>query len=170
MTKKQLLPGVTLGFSLFLNVTVWAGPITDMQPPVKLQVTEETTTETAAARTPNGPHQDRLTSSDPQSLGARWSQIGQTNQPDLLAFTSTFAANRAAVMLNHSGNSLSFASFGRVPYHQMLALTNQVSITSGKATPASTASLPEPASLTLLGAGLAALAAGLRKRKKKSSK
>ncbi len=173
MMKKQLLPGVALGLSLFVSVAVWANSVRDTQSPVKLPNPEEahvkTTVETTDLSQPNGPYRDRLTDNQAQDFGARWGQFARSNQPDIMAFTSTFAANNAALLLGNSGNSLSFASFGRVPYYQMLTVTNQ--ITTGQTTSSGpVASLPEPATLTLLGAGLAALAAGLRKRKKKINK
>lgn len=173
--KKQLLPGVALGFTLFLSFAVWASPVRDTQPATRLQAPDESHLQAAveaaapSKRQPSGP--ERQINDATQALGARWSQIGQTAHTDLMGFTSTFAANNAAQLLSNNNNSLSFASFGRVPYYQMLTITNQLSTTSNKATPSSpSASLPEPASLTLLGAGLAALAVGLRKRKKKIDK
>jgi hypothetical protein len=171
--KKHLLPGVILGFSLFLNVTVWANSVRDTQAPVRFQNAEESTIqptiETTAPNKSTAPYRDRVANDTVPDWGARWSQMGRDNQANLYAFTSTFAANNAALMMSQNGNSLSFASFGRVPYHQMISVTNQISGNTNKSS-SPVASLPEPATLTLLGAGLAALAAGLRKRKKNVNK
>lgn len=171
--KKRLLVGVALCCSLLLSVVVCANPIRDTTDPITTQeaepLTPPITPEKTTATTPDGPYRDRLNNAGER--GARWSWMDQSNDSMLMAFTSTFAAQQAAKQMENSGNSLSFASFGRVPFYQTLSYTNGIT-TSGRTKPKSgpVASLPEPATLTLLGAGLAALAMGLRKKNKKSDK
>jgi hypothetical protein len=170
--KKQLLPGIALSIFLSLNVAVCANSVRDTSDAAAIQKAEQSgsslTLEKSEPAQPAGPYQDRLASDSSHDMGARWSWVDRNGNTELMAFTSTAAANNAATLMNNNGGSLSFASFGRVPF---LTLTNQVttnSLTQSTSNP--TASLPEPATLTLLGAGLAALAAGLRKKNKNHNK
>ncbi len=173
--KKQLWPGVALCIFLSLSGAVCANSVRATSDAAALSKTEQPGSpvqlEKANPTPSDGPFRDRLASTSSHDLGARWSAVTQNGKTDVMAFTSTAAANNAATLMSSSGESLSFASFGRVPFYQVLTLTNQVAINS--LIPSSsgpTASLPEPATLTLLGAGLAALAAGLRKKTKKPGK
>ncbi len=173
--KKQLLPGIALGIFLSLSGAVCANSVRDTSDAAALQKAEQSssslTLEKSDPTQPNGPYQDRLASDSSHDLGARWSWVDRNNNTEVMAFTSTAAANNAATLMNGSGGSLSFATFGRVPFYQVLTLTNQAATNSlTQSTPRPTASLPEPATLTLLGAGLAALATGLRKKNKKHNK
>ncbi len=79
------------------------------------------------------------------------------------AFGTTRDFLNAVSLMSNSVVSLSSVNFGRIPFQQLL-------IVSPKGTEASsmpTAQLPEPASLILLGTGLAALGFGMKKRKSK---
>ncbi|HEX4946224.1 MAG TPA: PEP-CTERM sorting domain-containing protein [Blastocatellia bacterium] len=171
--KKRMLAGAVLYGSLLLSVVVYANPIRDTTDPITTQKAEQLTTsanpEKATPSAANGPVQDRSNALSEQ--GARWSWMDQSSDTMLLAFTSTFAAQQAAKQAENNGNSLSFASFGRVPFYQTLSYSNGITTSSfTKSRSSSVTSLPEPASLTLLGAGLAALAGGLRKKIKKNGK
>ena len=171
--KKQLWPGVALGIALTLNGAVYANSVRDTLETKALQKTEPSNSLTSLAdpAKATGPTRDRLVTDSSKDMGARWSLLDQTGNAALLAFTSTFAANNARQLMAGKSNSLSFSNFGRVPFYQVLALTNDVTSNSANKTSANpTASLPEPATLVLLGAGLAALAAGLRKKNKKFRK
>lgn len=173
--KKQLLPGIVLGIVLSWSAAVYANPIRDTSDAAALQKSDQFGSPASAEKTdpaqPNGPYRNRLAGDSSHDMGARWSWADQKNKMEVMAFTSTAAVNNAATLMSSSGGSLSFASFGRVPFYQVLTLTNQVATNSLTQTTSSpTASLPEPATLTLLGAGLAALAAGLRKKNKKPNK
>lgn len=169
--KKPLMLGIVLGISLFAGVAVRAGSLLDTSEATTLTKTETTkssaTSEASDPTISNGPYRDRLTT-DNQTMGARWSLLDRSNNIELMAFTSSFGANNAATLMGGTSASLSFARFGRVPFYQVLTLTNDVNANSlTKSTNGAVASLPEPATLTLLGAGLATLAAGLRKKKSK---
>lgn len=112
---------------------------------------------------------DRM-AADSQAMGARWNGTDQNKNADLFAFTSTSAANNAARIIGGESNALSFVNFGRVPFYQVMALRTETNAGSlSKSLPSSSAAVPEPASLALLGAGLATLATRLRKRKKSSN-
>lgn len=172
--KKPLMLGIVLSISLFMSVAVHAGSLLDTTEATTLSNTETTkssaTSEASDPTTPSGPYRDRLTT-DNKDMGARWSMLDRNSNTELMAFTSSFGANNAATLMGGNSASLSFARFGRVPFYQILSLTNDVNANSvTKSTNGAVASLPEPATLTLLGAGLATLAAGLRKKKSKKAK
>ena len=161
--KKQLWPGVGLGIVLFLATSGYANPI------------KETTENqfvlnhivASPANKPTGPYNERVETNS-QNVKPRWSYTDAQNNVEVLAFTSTFSANAAACLLQNTGYSLSFSHFGRVPFSQILMITKDGNANS--LTPTSNSSvttLPEPATLILLGSGLAVLAASLRKRKRK---
>ena len=167
--KKHLLPGAALSISLLLSGVVYANSVRATSDSAALQKAEQPGSpaklEKSNPAQPNGPSQDRLAGASPHDAGARWSWTDQNSKTEVMAFTSTAAANNAATLMSGSG-SLSFATFGRVPFYQILTLTDQRAANSLTQS-APTASLPEPATLTLLGVGLAALATGLRKKAKK---
>ena len=170
--KKQIWLGAGLGIFLSISGVVSANSLLDPSDPVTLQKAEaqslaaEKTSDTSKT---SGPYRSRL--DDPSELGARWSWSIQSNSSQILIFNSTNAADQATALLRSNGNSLSFASFGRVPFYQAITSTSHSATSSLVQTPASPiASLPEPATLMLLGTGLAAMAAGLRRRNKKSRK
>lgn len=101
-----------------------------------------------------------------QDLRARLSLTDSRTNTEILVFTSTSSANDAMHLMQGQGNTLSFSSFGRVPFYQTLKVSNVVGhSTNASSLPAS--SVPEPTSLLLLGSGLTALAVGLRKRRGK---
>lgn len=97
-------------------------------------------------------------------LRARLSLTNSQNNTEILAFTSTSAANDAATLMQGSGNTLTFASYGRVPFYQILTIASNSSSHSSSAL--NSTAVPEPMSLFLLGSGLSAFALGLRKKKK----
>lgn len=160
--KKQMLVGVALGISLSLSSAVYANSVradTALQNPEQPGIQLET----SAPAQPN-----RLAGEASHDVGARWSWVDRNGKTEIMAFTSTAAAQNAATLMNRSGESLSFANFGRVPFYQMLTVNNLVTPSSSTpSAPRPMASLPEPTTLTLLGAGLAALAAGIRRKNKK---
>lgn len=167
--KKPLMLGVVLSISLFLSVAVRAGSVLDETEATTISKTEtndsSATSEASGLAKPVAPYRDRLTT-DNQDMGARWSFSDRVSNTEFMAFTSSFSANNAVTLMGGNNASLSFARFGRVPFYQILALTNDVNANSvTKSRNGAVASLPEPATLTLLGAGLATLAAGLRKKK-----
>ena len=170
--KKQWLMGVALGVSLSLSNAVYANSVIDGVSTAARQKSEQSGSsaqfEKSSLAQVTGSSGNRLASESAHDVGARWSWIDQTGKTEIMAFTSTAAANNAAILMGRGGESLSFSNFGRVPFYQMLTINNQ--ITPNSPTSRSTASLPEPTTLTLLGVGLAALAAGLRKKNQKSSK
>ena len=161
--KKQLWPGVGLGIVLFLATSGYANPIketTENQFVLNHVVSDP-------ANKPTGPYNERVETIS-QEVKPRWSYTDSQNNVEVMAFTSTSSANAAASLLKNTGYSLSFSHFGRVPFYQILMITkdgNANSLTPTSNSPVTT--LPEPATLILLGSGLAVLAAGLRKRKPK---
>jgi hypothetical protein len=176
--KKHLWPGVALGFLLVSCTMVGANPVREPAEPTAFsQAIQPSPTpfsndqRTSAESKPNGPYRDRSAVDSTNGIGARWKWLDRRSGAEILAFTSTFSAQQAASLMNSPGNSLSFAPFGRVPYYQTLTIANTASTTPLTQQPnRPVASLPEPATLLLLGTGLAALAAGLRKRNHKSDK
>ena len=173
--KKQLLPSIALGIFLSLSAAASANPIRAISDAAALQKSDPfgslASTEKSDPAQPNGPYRNRLAGDSSHEMGARWSWVDQKSKIEVMVFTSTAAVNNAVTLMNGNGGSLSFASFGRVPFYQVLSLTSQSATNSlTQTTSRPTASLPEPATLTLLGAGLAALAAGLRRRTKKPTK
>ncbi len=173
--KKHLLTGVLLSLSLSLSGAVYANSVRDISDTAALQKTEPLSSpaslEKAAPSKPNGPYLDRLASDSSHDMGARWSSVDQKTNTEIMAFTSTFAANNAAKLMGGNGNALSFANFGRVPFYQVLGATGEITTNAtSQTTSRQVASIPEPMTLTLLGTGLAALAARLRKRNKTSDK
>ncbi|MBL8207205.1 MAG: PEP-CTERM sorting domain-containing protein [Blastocatellia bacterium] len=164
--KKQLWLGAVFSLSLLFSAS-YANSVRETSGTAGIQKAEPTISlpslETSDPSKSSGPY--RVDAA--QEVGARWSGLNRQNNSEVMAFTSTFAANNAAKLLGGDSGSLSFANFGRVPFYQVLALTNDINSTSlNKATSRPSASLPEPTTLALLGAGLAALAAGLRKKNK----
>lgn len=99
---------------------------------------------------------------DTPEIRARF--ITTLNNIEIMAFTSTSAANNAANLMQGNGHTLTFASFGRVPFYKILTVTNNGARDSSSVLNSSP--VPEPMSLLLLGSGLAAFAAGLRKKNK----
>ena len=173
--KKQWLMGVALGVSLSLSNADYANSVLDGVGTAAGQKSEQSGStaqfENSSLAQLTGSSGNRLASESAHDVGARWSWIDQTGKTEIMAFTSTAAANNAAILMGRGGESLSFSNFGRVPFYQMLTINNQITSNSPTSSGSrSTAALPEPTTLTLLGVGLAALAAGLRKKNPKSSK
>ncbi len=170
--KKQMLLGVALSSFLSLSGAVYANSVRNTADTVALNKSEQPGSPTNPEKPDRGQlpgsSLNRLVSESAHELGARWSWVDLTGKTEVMAFTSTAAANTAATLMNDRGGALSFASFGRVPFYQLLTLTNPVVTNSPNQSSARpSASIPEPTTLTLLGAGLAALAAGLRKKNKR---
>lgn len=160
--KKQLWLGVGLGILLFLATPLFANPIKETSDQISIQRTES-----AVASQPNGPYKDRTETSETE-VNSRWNWTDPRSSAEFLAFTSTYSANTAASLMQNNGNSLSFGGFGRVPFYQLLMVTNDLNVNSLKTnTSRSATTLPEPTTLVLLGSGFAALAAGLRRKKRK---
>ncbi len=173
--KKQLLPGVLLGFSLLLSGAVYANSIKDTSDTATLQKTEQPSAPASLEKTtqsqPNELSLDRFASASSHHMGARWSSVDQKTNTEIMAFTSTFTANNAAKLMGGNDSALSFANFGRVPFYQVLGATGEVTANvTSQATSRQVASVPEPMTLTLLGTGLAVMATKLRKRNKTSHK
>ncbi|MFN7928613.1 MAG: PEP-CTERM sorting domain-containing protein [Blastocatellia bacterium] len=154
--KKLLWPGVGFGVLVLLVTPIFASSLNDTS---DLQL--------ASNNKPAGPYRDR-TGSDSPEIQARWRNLNTGNDAQVFGFSSTAAANAAASFMQNQGYTLSFSSFGRAPFQQLLLATkdgNVNAITTTTSRPVT--ALPEPTTLLLLGSGLAALAAGLRKRKHK---
>jgi hypothetical protein len=167
--KTRLWPGVVLGSFLLLATTIFADPIKETSEPAISNSTAAPSI-TLEASKPNGPYAVRNENSS-NDLRARWSISDDRNKTAILAFTSTHSANTAASLMQNNGGTLSFAKFGRVPFYQFVTVSNDRAASSKPATSPKTATtLPEPTTLFLLGSGLAALAAGLRKRNTKSER
>ena len=98
-----------------------------------------------------------------QEVRARFTTTTLDNT-EIMGFTSTSAANDAANLMQGNGHTLTFASYGRVPYYQILTVTNNSVRDAGSVLNSSP--VPEPMSLLLLGSGLTALAIGRRKKNK----
>ncbi len=169
--KKQLLLGAALGLSLAVSSAVKANPVIDMPDAVSLQTPGQLgpiQLEKSDSAPSGGAGQNRFANESANDVNARWGWVDPNGKTEIMAFTSSAAAQNAAALMSRNGESLSFTNFGRVPFHQMLTVNSQTPNGSGPATHLPTADLPEPATLTLLGAGLAALATGLRRKNKKS--
>ena len=154
--KKLLWSGVGLGIIVLLVAPIFAGSLNNT---IELQP--------LANHDLAGPVQDRARGNTPEDL-ARWRGTDANTNALLFGFSSTAAANAAASYLQNQGYALSFTQFGRAPFQQLLTVTkdgtaNPLTTT----TPRSITALPEPTTLLLLGSGLAVIAAGLRKRKRK---
>lgn len=161
--KKQLWPGVGLGIIVLLATPIFAIPIKNSTEisPLPISATDP------ASHQGTSINRDRA-GINIQGIQARWQGTGVDNQTSYFGFSSTATANAAASFLQPQGYTLSFSTFGRTPFQQLLMVTKEPSVTT-QPTPNSrpTTALPEPTTLLLLGSGLAALAAGLRKRKPK---
>ncbi len=184
--KKLMLPGIALCISLIFGVGVSADSVNRSAESASAQRTVNRPSETEPRSTNSTqmelrglsePYQGRGDNSEAGGLplGARW--VGtisvdgsKSGNVEVMAFSNTFALQNAISILGDSGASLSCVQFGRIPFQQMLTIAPFGQSNSFNQNSNPVASLPEPATLTLLGTGLAALAAGLRKRKKNSRK
>lgn len=185
--KKLMMPGIALCISLVFGVGVSADSVNNGAESASAQRTINDPSETELRSTSNSPQMDLRGSSEPYQgrgdnseagglpLGARW--VGtiaidghKGGNIEVMVFNNTFALQKAVSILGDSGASLSCVQFGRIPFQQMLTIAPFAQSNSFNQNTNPVASLPEPATLTLLGTGLAALAAGLRKRKKNSHK
>lgn len=102
--------------------------------------------------------------SDTQEIRARLSLTNSQNNTEILVFTSTSAANNAANLMQDGGHTLTFASYGRVPFYKILTVANNGAKDSSSVLNSSP--VPEPMSLLLLGSGLTAFAVGRRRKNK----
>ena len=184
--KKLMMPGIALCISLIFGVGVSADSVNNGAESASAQRTINRPAETELRSPSNSPQMDLRGLSEPYQgrgdnseagglpLGARWvgtiSIDGNKGTVEVMAFSNTFALQNAASILGDSGASLSCVQFGRIPFQQMLTIAPFAQSNSFNQNTNPVASLPEPATLMLLGTGLAALAAGLRKRKKNSHK
>lgn len=161
--KKQLWPGVGLGIFMFLATLTFAGSLKDTTELSPLSQPSSA----ASNLKPTGPYRDRMDTNS-QEIQARWHGMDARNGAEIMGFSSTSAAQAAASLLQNQGYSLSFSSFGRAPFQQLLMVSKDGKVNSSTTTSSRpVTALPEPTTLLLLGSGLAALAAGLSKGKRK---
>ena len=162
--KKLSLPGASIRLlALFaLTAPILAGTITD--PNLSISSSPNNTTilisaaqeasKTAAATIPG-----RTDNSNTMPSGTR----AYTSNGDIktYAFGTTADFLNAANLMNDEAVSLSCVNFGRIPFQQLLIVSPGGS--ANNSNPLS--QIPEPASLILIGTGLAALGIGMKKRR-----
>lgn len=157
--KKLNLPGASIRLlALFaLTTSIFAGTITDPNLSISSS-TNDTNIPTLATPEP-APIPGRTGSSSNMPSGTR----AYSSNGDIKTYTFGTTADflNAANLMNDEAVSLSSVNFGRIPFQQLLIVSPAGS--GNNSSPLS--QIPEPASLILIGTGLAALGIGMKKRK-----
>ncbi len=159
--KKPSLPGAFLRLLVLFALTtpIFAGTITDTSlslsslinnPSIPTPTVDANRTQTIPGRTVNA---------NDMPAGTR----AYTSSGDIktYAFSNTFDLLNATTLLSDTTVSLSSVSFGRIPFQQLLIVTSRGNDPSS----APISQVPEPASLILIGTGLAALGIGMKRKK-----
>jgi PEP-CTERM motif len=161
--KKLSLPGASIRLlALFaLTAPILAGTITDPNLSISSSTNTSTPNSTAPEASKIAPAiiPGRTDNSNTMPSGTR----AYTSNGDIktYAFGTTADFLNAANLMNDEAVSLSSVNFGRIPFQQLLIVSP-----GGNGNNSSPLSqIPEPASLILIGTGLAALGIGMKKRK-----
>ena len=159
--KKPSLPEAFIGLlALFaLTTPILAGPITDTSLSLSSLINNPNVTAPTVETNSTQPIPNRATSANGMPAGTR----DYTSNGDVktYAFGNTSDLLNATTLLSDSTVSLSSVSFGRIPFQQLLIVTSRGNDPSSN--PVS--QVPEPASLILIGTGLAALGMGMKRKK-----
>lgn len=160
--KKPSLPEAFIGLLVLfaLTTSIFAGTITDPNLSIS-SPTDDTGVSTSAAPEASKPVPRRTDNASNMPSGIRsYTSNGDTKT---YAFSTTQDFLNAVTLMNNEAISLSSVNFGRIPFQQLLIVSpNGIENSS-----LPSAQLPEPASLILIGTGLAALGFGMKKRKRK---
>ena len=161
--KKLSLPGAAIRLvALFaLTTPIFAGTITDPNLSTSSATNDKNIPTSAAPEASKTPTSipGRTDSSSNMPSGTR--AYATNGDIKTYAFGTTADFLNAANLMNDEAVSLSSVNFGRIPFQQLLIVSP-----AGSANNSSPLSqIPEPASLILIGTGLAALGIGMKKRK-----
>jgi PEP-CTERM motif len=159
--KKPSLPEALMGLLVLFALTtpIFAGTITDTTLSLSSLITNTNVTAPTVETNSTQPIPGRNTNANGMPTGTR----DYTSNGDVktYAFGNTFDLLNATTLLSDNTVSLSSVSFGRIPFQQLLIVTSRGNDPSS--TPIS--QVPEPASLILIGTGLAALGMGMKRKK-----
>ncbi len=161
--KKPCLPGAFRLLALIaLTTPMFAGTVTEK--PLTAGATQESSlpsaASVAASTAISAVIPGRTDNNGNMPGGMRsYTSDGQTST---YAFGTTSDFLNATNLMNDSAVSLSSVNYGRIPFQQLLIVSTAG---NGSSSSSPVAQLPEPASLILIGTGLAALGIGMRKKK-----
>lgn len=156
--KKLSLPEAFMGLLVLFALTtpIFAGTITDTSLSLSSLINNPSSpTPTVEA--------DRTQAIPDRTMPAGTRAYTSNGDVQTYAFGNTFDFLNATTLLSDTTVSLSSVSFGRIPFQQLLIVTSRGNDPSSN--PVS--QVPEPASLILIGTGLAALGVGMKRKKAK---
>jgi PEP-CTERM motif len=167
--KKPCLPGAfRLLVLIALTTPIFAGTVTEKTLTISRPTTDISIPSTAsveASKAIAAVIPGRTDNFGDMPGGARsYTSNGDTKT---YAFGTTSDFINATNLMNDNAVSLSSVNYGRIPFQQLLIVSTAGNNSSSSSAPV--AQLPEPASLILIGTGLAALGMGMRKKKIKKS-